>query len=360
MGPRTFRAEAEMLANLKGKVLTVTGPIDPSQLGITLIHEHLLCDLSFYYEAPHDPKDKELATSPLQLSNLGWVRQHHLNCLTNLRLDEEDVAAREVANFLGLGGRSLVDATNVGLARNPSALLRIARNTGINVIAGSGYYIHASHPADMGGKTIDELRQEIVSDIACGIDGGEVRAGIIGEIGTSWPLHPDEEKCLRAAARAHKETGAPISIHPGHHLESPMQSVKILSAEGVHPHRVVMSHVDNRFREKVEVYRGLADTGCNLGFDTFGHEEYFALLGRQHPSDDLRIEVITQLIRSGYAEHIMVAQDCCYRLSITKYGGYGYGHILENIIPRFQGRGIREDDIYRMLVKNPQRFLAFQ
>jgi phosphotriesterase-related protein len=348
-----------MLSNLKSKVLTVNGALDPSELGITLIHEHLLCDISCYYDPPQDPKGKELANQPLKLSTLGWVRQHHMSCLSNLRIDEEDVAMAEVAEFLRLGGKSIVDATSVGLARNPRALLRIADRTGVNVVMGSGYYIHRAHPTDMDQRTVDALTREILSDIISGIDCTEVHAGIIGEIGTSSPLHPNEEKCLRAAARAHKETGAPISIHPGQGQDSAMQSVRILREEGVDPHRIVMSHIENRYREQIDLYRALADTGCNLGFDTFGRDAYFEALGRQHPSDELRIEIISQLIRLGYCRQIMLAQDCCYRSDLTKYGGHGYAHILENILPRFQRIGLSEADIHRMLVDNPQGFLPF-
>jgi phosphotriesterase-related protein len=349
-----------MLSNFKERVLTVKGPVDASELGITLIHEHVICDISCYYDPPVDPKGKALTNQPLKLSTLGWVRQHQMTCLTNLRMDEEDVAADEIAEFLKLGGKTIVDATSVGIGRNPSALLRISIQTGVNLVAGSGYYIHRAHPADIDEKTVDALAREIVSDIASGIDGTDVHAGIIGEIGTSSPLHPNEHKSLCAAAHAHQETGAPIVIHPGQEPQSPLQSVLTLCREGVDPHRIVMSHIENRYREKIDLYRRLADAGCNLGFDTFGREAYFAALGAQHPNDELRIDVIARLVRLGYCSQIMLAQDCCYRSDLTKYGGYGYGHILESIVPRFLRRGISKNDIHRMLVENPQRFLAFR
>lgn len=349
-----------MSTNLKGKVLTVRGPLDPGQLGITLIHEHLLCDISCYYSPLPTPKGKELANQPLSLSTLGWVRQHAMNCLTNLHMDEEDVAVDEVARFSRFGGKSIVEVSSVGLGRNPAALLRISNQTGVNVVGGSGYYIHPAHPEGMEQKTVEILAREIISDITSGTPGTQVRAGLIGEIGTSSPLHPNEEKCLRAAAFAHQETGAPVSIHPGHHPESPMQSVQILREAGVDPRRIVMSHIENRYRENTDLYCQLADTGCNLGFDTFGREMYVESMGRQHPSDDLRIEMICRLIRLGYGGQIMLAQDCCYKSDLTHYGGYGYGHILENILPRFRKKGLSEQEIQTMLVGNPQRFLTFQ
>lgn len=334
--------------------------MDPNDLGITLIHEHLFFDLSCYYHRPRDPKGKKLTNQSIKLSNLGWIRQNSMNSIPNIRLHEDKITVAEVKRFREFGGQSVVDATSVGIGRNPLGLAKVSARTGVNIIAGSGYYVHPSHPKDMDTRTIEDLRKEIVSDIAEGIDGTGLRAGLIGEIGTSWPLHPNEEKSVRAAARAHNDLGAPVSIHPGQHPESPMQIIDVLREEGVDPHRVVMSHIENRYREKLELYQKLADTGCNLGFDTFGRDQFFASAGRHHPSDDLRIDMISALVRSGYSGHIMVAQDCCFRSDLTKYGGHGYGHILENILPRLRNKGVSDHDIHQILVENPKRFLAFQ
>lgn len=349
-----------MLSELQGKILTVKGPVDQDQLGITLIHEHLLFDLLCYYQPPQDPEGKKLTNEPVQLSNLGWVRQNTMSSLPNLQMKEENVAVFEVENFLKLGGQSIVDQTVNGISRNPKGLATVSRKTGAHIVAGCGYYIHPSHPKDMDKRAVENLIQEMLSDIRSGMNGTEIRAGLIGEIGVSWPLHPNEEKCLRAAAGAHQGTGAPISIHPGHHQESPMEVIGILREEGVEPNRVIMSHIENRYREKLDLYKALADTGCNLGFDCFGRQLYFASLGRQHPSDDLRVELIGELVRSGYGGHIMLAQDCCFRIDLTTWGGHGYGHILENMVPRLKAKGVSEDEVNQMLVENPKRFLVFQ
>ncbi len=347
-----------MLEELQGKVQTVTGPIEPDQLGVTLIHEHLYFDLTCYYQEPQDGKGKRLTREELTLGNLFWVKQNTMSSWPNLISDDDDVIASEVDIYRDLGGRSIVDCTINGIKPNPAGLKRMSERTGANVIAGSGYYIYPSHPPDMDSKTIEDIEEEIVRDITEGTDG--VRSGLIGEIGASWPLHPNEEKTFRAAARAHLRTGAPISIHPGHDHDSPLSMIELMKEEGVDPNRIIMSHIENRYRESKDSYRRLADTGCMLGFDTFGRDMYFAGAGRQHPPDELRIDIISGLVADGYASSVTVAQDCCFQCDLVHCGGYGYGHILENIIPRLKNRGVGDEAIQEILVENPKRILPFK
>ena len=325
-----------MIEALRGKIQTVTGPIEPDDLGVTLIHEHLYFDLTCYYQPPQDEKGERLTDQELSLSTLGWVRNNTMTSRPNLRSYDDDVIASEVELYMGLGGRAMVDCTINGIEPNPAGLRRISQRTGLHVIAGSGYYIYPSHPPDMDSKTIGDIQEEIVGDLTRGGHGTDVLSGLIGELGASWPLHPNEEKTFRAGARAHLETGAPISVHPGHDPDSPLSLIELLKEEGVQPDRVIMSHIENRYREDLDRYRRLADTGCMLGFDTYGRDMYFAGAGRQHPPDDLRNHIIATLVAAGYAESVTAAQDCCFQCDLVTYGGNGYGHILENIVPRLE------------------------
>lgn len=347
-----------MLEELRGKVQTVSGAIEPEDLGVTLIHEHLYFDLTCYYQQPKDEKGKWLTNQELTLANLNWVKQNTMSSWSNLRSYDEDIIASEVKLYQDLGGRSIVDCTINGIKPNPAGLKRISERTGANVIAGSGYYIYPSHPLDMDSKSIEDIEEEIVANVTKGIDG--VRSGLIGELGASWPLHPNEEKTFRAGARAHRRTGAPISIHPGHHHDSPLSLIDLMKGEGVDPTRIIMSHIENRYRESMDSYERLADTGCMLGFDTFGRDMYFAAGGRQHPQDDLRIEIIARLVAAGYASSVTVAQDCCFQCDLVHYGGVGYGHILENIIPRLKNKGVDDAALQQIVVENPKRILPFK
>ena len=113
------------------------------------------------------------------------------------------------------GGGSLVDATSIGIKRDAMGLARISRATGVNIIMGASYYVDAAHPASMDDMSEDDVVRQIVSDVTVGVDGTTFRSGVIGEVGCSWPLMPNERKALRASARAQQITGAPILIHPG-------------------------------------------------------------------------------------------------------------------------------------------------
>ena len=341
------------------QIMTVRGPLAPEELGSTLIHEHLLFDLSCYFLEPEDERGKALAEEPVQLSNLGWVRRNSTSSRHNLKMLEEDLAVAEASLFRAAGGRAIVDQTINGISPQPDGLRRISAATGLHIVAGCGYYIFPSHPPDMDEKTVEGIAAEIAGCVQNGVGHTDVRSGLIGEIGSSWPLHPNEEKCLHAAALAHLETGTPISIHPGQSPHSPIQVLELLRRDGVDPERVIMSHVGARFRDDLDLYRHLADTGCKLSFDTFGREIYYAHLGRQHPSDNLRVDTIAELVRRGYLDSIMVAQDCCYRMDLTAFGGYGYAHVLEHIVPRLRAQGLGAADIEGMMAANPARFLAF-
>ena len=142
-----------MPSPLTGQVQTVLGSIRADEIGVTLPHEHLLIDFEVMFVEPTAPRDKARSREPVSLANLGWVRQNFNANLDNLRLVDEQVAQDEIILFKDAGGRTVVDPTPRTLARDPLALARIARATGLNVVMGAGYYVAASHPPHM-----DKLR----------------------------------------------------------------------------------------------------------------------------------------------------------------------------------------------------------
>src|SRR5437762_11111979 len=150
-------------------IRTVLGDIGSETIGITLPHEHLLIDFKVMFTEPASASDKGRAWEPVSLANLGWVRQNFNANLDNLRLTDERMAADEILLFKHAGGRTVVDPTPKTLARDPLALARIARATGLNIVMGAGYYVHASHPADMDRRTVDDLAREMIADVTIGI-----------------------------------------------------------------------------------------------------------------------------------------------------------------------------------------------
>ena len=199
----------------KGKVQTVLGLIDPSGMGVTLPHEHLMSDGTGWFVEPDDAFEKEMAHRPVSVDILWWLIYHKYTNLDDMICMDEREAIEEVTHFKHAGGTTVVEMSNIGLGRSPKSLARISRATGLNIIMGSGYYIDSSLPAGMDAKSEDQITDEILRDLDEGVGDTGICAGFIGEIGLSWPMTPRERKSLRAAARAQKMSGANLNIHPG-------------------------------------------------------------------------------------------------------------------------------------------------
>jgi phosphotriesterase-related protein len=354
-------------SELAGKVQTVLGTITPDELGITLTHEHCLVDLVVWFIEPTEASQRYVAYQPITLENFGWVRYNPMSHQDNLRLLDEEIAIKELQLYKRAGGNSLVDVTNVGIARDPLALTRLARTTGLNIIMGSGYYAGASHPPDMDSKSEGEITEEIVRDITVGVGNTGVRAGIIGEIGCSWPLTDNELKVLRASARAQQLTGAALTVHPGRSDSAYLETLEILDNAGADLSRVIMDHVDRGIFDHVKrlkIIEDCAKTGCYLAYDGFGHESYFPLglapgSGIDRLNDRQRVDDIAKLIDRGYLRQILVSQDCCLKMNLCHYGGGGYAHILNNVLPRMRDHGIPDEAIHTILVENAKPVLTF-
>lgn len=347
--------------DLSQRAQTVLGPIEPSKLGITLTHEHLVADQTIYFQLPTQANEREYATSPVNLQNLAWVRFHPYLNKDNLRLDDEELMVKEVSRFKNAGGCTIVDPTSNGIGRDPEALRRISLRTGLNIIAGSGYYVSLTHPRDIGSKSIGDIRDEIVRDIRVGINGSEIRAGLIGELGTTFPWGPNEEKALQAAGRAQVETGAPIEVHPGRNPKHPGMILDVLEKEGADLSRVVICHIE-RTLGNLEHFRSVLDRGAYVEFDNFG-QSWFAFPGHTlewpFPSDSGRVFRIRELIETGYGDQILVSMDIDSKILLYHYGGQGFDHILVNVLPIMQPI-IGPENAQKILVDNPRRLMTFK
>ena len=347
--------------DITGKAQTVLGAIDGERLGITSSHEHIIWDMSDYFEEPESASDKELARQPVSMENLHLIRARpHIN-IDNMVQTSEEVAVRELMDYKNAGGGTIVELSQNGLARDPMALARIARATGLNIIMGSGYYVGLSHPADMDEKTEEDIADEIVRDITVGVGNTGVKAGIIGEIGCSLPLTDNEKKVLRACAAAQRRTGAAINIHPSIDDDAMLENIAILKDTGADLSRVAISHIDG-FGYNLEIRLKVLEEGCYVEYDGFGQALYhFFYMERiaNAMSDIQKIMDIIELIEKGYIRQILLAQDFCFKCCLATYGGYGYAHIIRNLIPFVKAKGMTEEQIYTLLVENPRRLLEF-
>lgn len=352
-----------------GSAVTVEGPVDPESLGITLPHEHLFSSWGpDKFDPPDSAYERKLARESISLKNLWYVRRNPTKHRDNLRLESLADATEEVGHFYRAGGDTIVDVTPKGTSADPTRVRGVGRETGLNLVHGTAFYTRDAHPDRVDTSTVDDLAAEFVSDVTEGLDGTTVRAGIIGEIGTSGDIHDQEEKVLRAGARASLETGAPVSVHPPSDRDPEwppsrrgLQVLDILEDEGLPLERVVICHMDQSkwLGGSMEYQREILDRGAFVEFDLFGHELYFADAEDAQLSDVDRAGYVAELVEDGYTDQLLLSHDIFLKHLLRKYGGDGYAHILTNVVPMLRGAGVPDRAVEGLLTTNPQRMLTF-
>ncbi len=346
------------MSTAAGIVRTVLGDVPAVSLGRTLIHEHLASSLVTYWAPDLAP---ELALANVSLDTLAEVRAHAFSVRDNLVLGDLAQAARELGEFRQAGGSTVVDVTSHGIGRDARAIELVARACGVNVVAGCGYYIGSSHPMGLLDRSEASIADEMTAEILHGIGSTGVRAGVLGELGVgTYPMIPAERRVLRAAARAQRATGAGMILHSAPGTDSVFEIVRVLGRAGARMDKVVISHLDERFRDDFRLFGRLAASGVRFGFDTFGREIYYDGRRKQHPSDTQRIDVVRRLLDAGLGDRIALAQDICLKHELSGFGGQGYAHVLKRIVPRMLYAGIPQAAIDRMLVETPAQVLALE
>jgi len=350
-----------------GKVQAVLGLIEPEEMGITLPHEHLIADgtvKGIYFTEPEATSERMYAYQPVSLENLSWVRYHLKENLDNSVLLDEKMAIKEVMEFRLRGGKTIVDQTNIGIGRDPEALTRISRATELNIVMGSGYYVDTPHMKPLlDSKTPKAIAKEIANDITIGVGDTSIKSGIIGELGCSYPLKENEKKVLQGGAIAQQETGTALWVHPGRNEEAPIEEIEVLKDAGADLSRVVICHMD-RCGYLLENRMKMLAAGCYVEYDVFGFEGYYTArvaLSEGHlpdlPNDVGRIKEIKQLIEMSHISQILISQDIGYKTWLVSYGGWGYAHILREVVPLMKIYGITSEQINTIMVENPKRLL---
>ena len=341
---------------LRGRLQTVLGPIEPGQLGRTLMHEHVLCDIR-----PPATRSENHLGPEITLENV-WQINYGRGLKRAGRkylLDLEDIATREVMMIKNEGGNAIVELTCGGLSPDPEGLRRIAAGTGVHLVMGCGYYVNDYQDPKNHGRSVDDFAHEMVGQILDGAWGTDVRAGMIGEIGCQSPWTDLEKRVMQAALVAAAETGAAINVHPGRHPDQPQEVADFIRAVGQPTERVVISHIDRTIFDEPRLLR-LADSGVTIEFDLFGQEaSYYGLSDIDMPNDATRLRLIRALIDHGHLDRVVISHDICYRTRLTTFGGHGYGHIFRNVVPLMRERGYSDDEIDAILVRNPRRLLTF-
>jgi len=343
-----------MISTPAVEITSVTGKIWSDQLGVCLPHEHILNDVLSWWQTSTliglDPDSYRDA--PVSAEILWELRNDPFGNLDNCQIQDMRVAESELRLFQDLGGVSIVETTSISIGRDLTRLRKLSVATGLNVIAGTGFYLDSSQPPAIRASSEEELVQLMLTDLEQGTDG--VLPGIIGEIGVSSEFTPAEHKSLRAAGLVQTQTQLPIQIHLPGWFRLGHRVLDTLEEVGVNPAHVVLCHMGPSGND-TEYQTSLAQRGAWLQYDMIGMEVFYADQGVQCPSDTENATNILRLVDLGFAEQILISQDIFLKSLLRANGGPGYGHILQFFVPRLQRMGADQHLIDQLLKTNPRR-----
>ncbi len=331
---------------------TVLGPVPIDSLGIISPHEHIFIDMRGCVDITGNEPDCFYDTFTAE--NRAEVWQDPYAILDNaLQSDLED-AVCEMEYFKKWGGETIIDCTLDEIGRDVLKLKEVSQRTGVNIIVGCGHYYDKAHFPYVKDATVEALAEEMHRDLTVGIQGTDIKAGIIGEIGTSAVMTDAEKKVLTAAGVVGSQTGHAIHIHTDLYTENGYEVIKILKSEGVKPEKICIDHIDVWLRP--DYIRGLLKQGVFVEFDNFG-KEFYVSKERRFAYDLERIALLKTLLDEGYGNQILICNDICLKSMWKKYGGLGYAHILRAVKDMALDNGIDETAYNNLLTENVKNFL---
>ena len=319
-----------MPASRAPHVQTVLGPVDPATLGFTLPHEHTAITL---WQVPNRWDYWELTR-------------------------DAPIITEELVRFRDAGGSTLVDLTLSGVGRDPSWLVQLARDTGLNLVMGCGWYREAYYPAEarIDRRSVEDLADELIREASDGIAvaglDAAVRPGIIGEIGTDKPwLSAQEERVHRAVARASRRTGLAITTHAVM-SDVGLAQLTVFEDEGADLSRVIIGHADSY--PVLDHYLEIIRRGANLEFDFLG----MSFTPQERLGEPRIIDLLRELLSRGHADRLFVSQDVCHNAQLRHYQGNGYTYLHDRFLPRLRAAGVSAAEVDQLTIANPRRILT--
>ena len=342
------------------KLNTVRGVISADEVELICPHEHLFIDMTHEAVEPKTEEEKEFFYGEIQMKDLGVLHRNPYILYDNLLLQDVDLAVEETNCLADYGCNLLVDVTTVGVGRDMMKLKEFCKKSKLNVIAGTGLFVHDALPEMYEHMTVQQIADWMINEIRNGHCDTGIKPGVIGEIGVSEKIYPIEEKSIRAAAIASVATDLPIYLHTYPWNRVALDAVKMLIADGVKPENICICHLDVTFDD--EYMRQVLDLGIYLEFDNLSKEFFFepqegSFAGGPFETDVARVHKIKELIAEGYIDQLLLANDLCLKGSLHRYGGVGYDHAFRNFVPMMRLYGISEADIHKIVYENPKRFL---
>lgn len=312
------------------QVQTVTGPVEADALGRTLMHEHVL------------------------IAWPGWEMD------STYRYDREGIiqqATEALREIKALGVSTFVDPCPMELGRDPELLARVAEGAEMQIVCATGlYYERLGIPVYFRQRTVDEIAELYIKEITEGIGDTGIRAGIIKCATGYQRIGKHEEKALRAAARASRATGVPITTHTEGGTMGPEQ-LDVLADEGLDFRQVVIGHSCGS--PNLEYHLKMLERGATIGFDRIGLEMLLP--------DTVRLAALLGLIGVGYADQIVLSQDhvACHAGRplaqsdiMESMGKASFAYLLKEFLPRVEAAGIPRETIESMLIENPKRIFT--
>jgi phosphotriesterase-related protein len=269
-------------------------------------------------------------------------------------LDEPEVILEELADVYAFGGQTIVEVTVAGWGRDVGRLRELSERSGLHIVATSGYYVEACLPAWAYDLGVEELAEVLVREATEGADGTDIKTGVLKSAISRPLVEGVEERCARAAARAHLRTGLPITTHTSGNIRfeieggnAGVQLLDVFESEGVDPRHVIIGHTDEN--ADVRVLERFCRRGAFVQFDVVGKQHWLL--------DATRAALATQLFDRGFGGHLLLSSDRARKTELRRYGGPGYRHLLEAFVPLLREAGLEEAAIHALLVDNPARAL---
>jgi phosphotriesterase-related protein len=307
-------------------IQSVTGEIGVSELGLTLIHEHLrIRSESVFVQFPH------------------LFDEEH----------EFQLAVNEVNAVKERGVKTICDPTVMELGRDIRFMEKVAHETGIQIIAATGIYSYHYIAPHFQYRNIDYMADVFVRDIETGIQNTSIKAGFLKCATDAQGITKDVEKVIRAVARSHHKTGVPIMTHSHPESGTGLKQLDILEEEGVNPKNILIGHCGDT--DNIEYILKVLDRGAFIGMDRYGSNRILEA--------DLRNATVVELVKRGYAEQMFLSQDYCCSMDWFSeermkklFPKWSMTYLLDEIIPELKKEGVTDHHIHMMMIENPQKW----
>jgi phosphotriesterase-related protein len=320
-------------------VNTVSGSAHVDELGMTLVHEHLL------------------------IGYPGWFMDALAPAFQ--RAEAMKRAVDRLQELQSYGVRTFLDPCPMDLGRDVEFMAEASQRSGMRIVCATGAYKeNEGITYTFNALQVEEIEAIYFKELTEGIGNSGIRAGIVKVATGAHKITDYERKLLTAGGRAAARVGCPVLTHTDE-AELGLEQIAILSAQGVPAQRILVGHSDGR--DDHAYHRSLADQGAYVGFDRFGIEPII--------SDEKRIDSVCKMVEAGYARSVCLSHDavCGAWLGRPVFAGKYVlrpeqmpvimpnsepTHLFKHILPKLQERGVSRAAIDTMLIENPRRYFA--